>query len=367
MNVNRLRWTPLCVTATATALLAPPGLASRTHKLKPGENLEGLAHRYHVSVHALVAANHLANADRLREGHTLHIPDPKPAKRSAEAVQKRAYLKADQVRLHTGPGATCRSVDCINAGTRFVVTARRNGWAHVTLPNGHTGWMRQDFVAYRTPDTHAKRKSSRMAAHQTSPSRSRRAQAAAAHAHRQMAQHHGKPAHLAAGRPTKQTSLRREAHWKTLWRERWRRQQMAKAHTAQHRQEAHRTPSPARTDIVRTAFAYRGTPYRYGGASRGGFDCSGFTSYLYRKRGVSLPHSARGQFHSGQPIGRAQMKPGDLVFFHTVTPGISHVGMYVGNGKFVHASSRRQGGVRVDSLDSGYYRARFRGARRFQK
>lgn len=58
------------------------------------------------------------------------------------------------------------------------------------------------------------------------------------------------------------------------------------------------------------------------------------------------------------------MHPGDLVFFHTVTPGISHVGMYVGDGKFVHASSRRHGGVRVDNLNSGYYRNRFRGARR---
>jgi cell wall-associated NlpC family hydrolase len=124
-------------------------------------------------------------------------------------------------------------------------------------------------------------------------------------------------------------------------------------------------PAPeAASDIVRTAYSYRGTPYVYGGASRGGFDCSGFTSYLYGKRGVALPHTARGQFAMGRKVERGDLKPGDLVFFQTVTPGISHVGVYVGNGQFIHASSRRSGGVRVDSLDSGYYKEHFRGARR---
>ena len=118
------------------------------------------------------------------------------------------------------------------------------------------------------------------------------------------------------------------------------------------------------SDLVRTALAYRGTPYVYGGAGRGGFDCSGFTSYLYERRGISLPHSARSQFEIGKRVSRDSLKPGDLVFFHTVTPGISHVGMYIGNGRFIHASSRRSGGVRVDSLNGTYYESAFRGARR---
>jgi cell wall-associated NlpC family hydrolase len=124
------------------------------------------------------------------------------------------------------------------------------------------------------------------------------------------------------------------------------------------------TRSSSRGDLVRAAIAYRGTPYVYGGAGRDGFDCSGFTSYLYGRLGISLPHSARGQFEMGRHISRDAMKPGDLVFFHTVTPGISHVGVYIGNGRFIHASSRRSGGVRVDNLDRDYYQSAFRGARR---
>jgi len=121
--------------------------------------------------------------------------------------------------------------------------------------------------------------------------------------------------------------------------------------------------SSGKRDVVRTAFAYRGTHYRYGGSARGGFDCSGFTSYVYRVRGVDLPHNAAAQFECGTPVSRNRLKEGDLVFFETTRRGISHVGIYVGNGKFVHASSAR-GQVRVDSLDGGYYASRFRGARR---
>ena len=123
----------------------------------------------------------------------------------------------------------------------------------------------------------------------------------------------------------------------------------------------------AGNDIVRTAYGYRGTPYVWGGERPGGFDCSGFTMHLYGRKGISLPHSARAQFGMGSHVDKSGMKPGDLVFFHTVTPGISHVGMYVGSGKFVHASSRRSGGVRVDNIDSGYYSQAFRGARRMRK
>src|SRR5262249_4428181 len=98
--------------------------------------------------------------------------------------------------------------------------------------------------------------------------------------------------------------------------------QIASSFSRHHSRHSHYVPEAERpaasSNIVRSAYAYRGTPYRWGGAGRGGFDCSGFTSYLYGRRGVSLPHSASGQFHMGHKIGRGEMKPGDLVFFHTV-------------------------------------------------
>ena len=115
--------------------------------------------------------------------------------------------------------------------------------------------------------------------------------------------------------------------------------------------------------LIQTALSCRGARYRRGGMSRGGFDCSGFTRYVFARYGVSLPHSSRAQASVGKRVSKAALRPGDLVFFHTYTRGISHVGIYIGNGKFVHAA-RHGRGVRVDLLNSGYYSARYRGARR---
>lgn len=124
-------------------------------------------------------------------------------------------------------------------------------------------------------------------------------------------------------------------------------------------------PEPDRSSnsLIRTAMAYRGTRYVRGGTSRGGFDCSGFTRYVYAKYGVSLPHSSAAQAGKGTRIAKSELKPGDLVFFATYRRGISHVGIYIGNNQFVHASNHGRG-VTVDSLGSSYYAPRYRGARR---
>ena len=129
---------------------------------------------------------------------------------------------------------------------------------------------------------------------------------------------------------------------------------------------ARNTPaSPETEDIVREALSRRGTPYVWGGASRGGFDCSGFVCLVFaRQRGLKLPHSASAQARLGTAVTKEELEPGDVVFFATYRASISHVGLYVGDGKFVHAANRRKG-CRVDSLNSGYYAKRYRGARRY--
>lgn len=117
------------------------------------------------------------------------------------------------------------------------------------------------------------------------------------------------------------------------------------------------------SSLIRTAMGYRGTPYRFGARGGGAFDCSGFTSHLFAKAGSPLPRTAAEQFERGVPVSRDELKPGDLVFFkNTYKHGVSHVGMFVGDGKFIHASSR--GGVRVDSLSGSYYLNHWAGARR---
>lgn len=116
-------------------------------------------------------------------------------------------------------------------------------------------------------------------------------------------------------------------------------------------------------DLIREALRNRGVPYVWGGASRGGFDCSGFMCYLFlKKRGIKLPHSAAAQARMGTPVNSDNLQAGDLLFFRTYRAGISHVGMYIGDGKFIHAANTRRD-VRIDGL-SGYYGKRLKAARR---
>ena len=115
--------------------------------------------------------------------------------------------------------------------------------------------------------------------------------------------------------------------------------------------------------VVGTALSLRGIPYRDGGASPGGFDCSGFTQYVFAQHGIRLPRGVREQFRIGRSIGSKDLAAGDLIFFTTTDPGASHVGIAVGGDEFVHAPSSA-GVVRVERLSSSYWSARFVGARR---
>jgi peptidoglycan DL-endopeptidase CwlO len=115
--------------------------------------------------------------------------------------------------------------------------------------------------------------------------------------------------------------------------------------------------------LVGTALSLRGTPYVNGGADPRGFDCSGFTQYVFSQYGLSLPRAVREQFWVGRSIEAADLAPGDILFFSTTEPGPSHVAIAVGGDQFVHAPSST-GVVRVEHLSSSYWAPRYLGARR---
>ena len=106
-----------------------------------------------------------------------------------------------------------------------------------------------------------------------------------------------------------------------------------------------------------------GKPYRYGGNSPAGFDCSGLVQYSYSRAGLSIPRTTRSQRESSVAVGSKSLRAGDLIFFDQEGRKYSHVGIYIGNGRFVHApSSGKQ--VRVDKLDKTYWKKHYVGARR---
>ena len=121
------------------------------------------------------------------------------------------------------------------------------------------------------------------------------------------------------------------------------------------------------SELVMQAMGLLGVPYKRGGTSEEkGFDCSGFVRYMYEKSvGLVLPRRAEDQAKATEEISRSELKPGDLVFFNTLKRTFSHVGIYVGDGKFIHAP-RPGKAVRVDDMREAYWQKRFNGARRVQ-
>ncbi len=114
--------------------------------------------------------------------------------------------------------------------------------------------------------------------------------------------------------------------------------------------------------LIQSSFQYIGTPYWFGGTTPRGFDCSGFTRYVFSSVGVNLPRMADGQYSVGRPVSSERLQPGDLVFFETYEIGPSHVGIYIGNSQFISSTSSQ--GVVVSDLYGYYWGERYLGARR---
>ena len=114
--------------------------------------------------------------------------------------------------------------------------------------------------------------------------------------------------------------------------------------------------------IVASSMQYLGVPYVFGGTTPNGFDCSGYVRYVFANAGIYLPRTADAQYECGYPVSTAELVPGDLAFFSTYEAGASHVGIYLGDGNFINASSSR--GVSIASLYSSYWGSCYIGARR---
>ena len=171
-------------------------------------------------------------------------------------------------------------------------------------------------------------------------------------------------ARLEAEERRRQAQLRREAEARLAAQQRAARRIAAvpatpTAEPASAPEVAGTAPAAQYGGVVGIAMRYLGVPYVWGGASPSGFDCSGFTMYVYAQVGVSLPHNAAAQYGYGVPVSRSQLQPGDLVFFN----GLGHMGLYIGGGQFIHAPHTGDV-VKISSLSDSWYASTYVGARR---
>jgi cell wall-associated NlpC family hydrolase len=127
---------------------------------------------------------------------------------------------------------------------------------------------------------------------------------------------------------------------------------------------AERSSTPVQKEVIKTAHALLGSPYKYGGMTPEGFDCSGFVGYVYRNAaGVALPRETHALVRTGRPVSVAELRPADLVYFKIEHQKPLHVGIYLGEGTFIHSPSTR-GKVNIQRLDQDYWKDRYLGARR---
>ena len=354
VNMTKQRRTQLqfAVTATTTALFAGyawgDASASTHHHHNKTGNHTHVSHRHSVSHHS----------------ETVHA-------KSASAHHKRRHLKS----LYAQHKAKRHGKFSLEA--KHIVSSHRHALAHSLRRNGSSRWLKQDYIAHHSDGSirrvkrhhhaevalssshshrHATHRHSKWVAKASHKSHRHHSYQVASWKHTRRAdvahsfvKHHGAPSAVAHHARTRRQSVVADS---------------GSNYTPSHKVRPEADAPIAANEIVRTAYAYRGTPYRFGASRPGAFDCSGFTQYVYGRKGINIPRTAAEQSKAGKSVNQGSLKPGDLIFFHTTRPGISHVGMYVGDGKFVHAASRKSGGVRVDNF-SGYYQKAYRGARRF--
>jgi peptidoglycan DL-endopeptidase CwlO len=122
------------------------------------------------------------------------------------------------------------------------------------------------------------------------------------------------------------------------------------------------TAESVHSALVRMALTYLGAPYRWGGLSPAGFDCSGFVKYVHARVGIAIPHNVAAQYRYGTPVSRDELEPGDLVFFDH----LRHNGIYIGRGLFIHATKTGDS-VRISNLDERWYKSRWVGGRRLAR
>ena len=224
-----------------------------------------------------------------------------------QEISKTLFVKETTVNLRKEANTTAEVLAKLSVNTAVTVTQEVNGWSKVTA-NGKEGYILSSLLDTKRQET----------------SRSQ-----------------------ASVRKTQQPTQTEQAKTNT----------------------ASTTPAPTTTavasgrgsTVVETARKYLGSKYVYGGSSPSGFDCSGFTSYVYKQHGVNLSRTAAAQSGNGVAVDKSNLQPGDLVFFGK--SGIGHVGIYVGGGNFVHAANSSKG-VITSTLNSGYYCNNYSCARR---
>ena len=282
-------------------------LASKSHVVRKSESLQSVARKYHVSVDELKSVNNLT-ASHISKGTRLIIPS------HAESQQKKATATIRQDSYVVSKGDTLPKI-AKKTGIRIADIRNLNGIKRNKIKPGQVlVLVATETVTTRSASTNRLQLINKDLLNE-----------------QELTETLAELTDLESDRPV----------------------DLAKSLEA----------NQAISSLKKSAFSFLGARYRFGGSSRNALDCSSFTQQVFREQSVKLPRTAREQFYVGNEVMRGDLKKGDLVFFQTYARFPSHVGIYLGNRKMIHASSREHRVV-ISTMDTPYYLSRYLGARR---
>ncbi len=286
--------------------------AAKTHIVKKNDTLYSLAKKYHVSVQEFKASNNIVNS-KLKPGDKLVVPPRASSSAESHATARKYKGSAYKVRK----GDTLYGI-ARKAGLSVDELKRINGLHGNALKPGKTLTFRASSPVEEVVKKPVQRYSVRNVELFTNDEYARTL------------------AELTDSDPEKTVDLGKDLELTT----------------------------DASKRLKKSAFGFLGTRYRFGGNSRNGLDCSSFVQHVFNELDIKLPRTAREQFRTGEPVTSYDLQKGDLVFFRTYASFPSHVGIYLGDNKMIHASSRDRKVV-ISSMNTPYYRSRFIGAKRY--
>lgn len=300
--INGLKLLTLCIIILSFPSLA---LAAKTHRVKKQENIQTIAKKYHVTVEELKAANNLVG-NSIKPRRLLVIP-PRTETASSDASVYKVKKSETLSRISKKTGVSVSELK------------RLNGLSSSRVKRGKVLVLRDS-----APEPRVKVAKKLQLRHRDLFSDK---------------DYERSLLELTELEPEQQVDLRKSTELNV----------------------------DGVQELKKSAYGFLGTRYRFGGTSRaGGIDCSGFVQKVFREVEVSLPRTAREQFQVGSVVAPGDLQKGDLIFFSTYASYPSHVGIYLGNNKMIHASSRDRRVV-ISAMNTSYYRSRFLGAKRINK
>ena len=242
---------------------------------------------------------------------TTETPATEESKASVKSISKTGYVDAEGLVVREEASTSSKELDCLSRNDKVEITGEVDGWYQIKL-KGKTGYVSAKYISDQKTVETTSRSGSTI-----------------------------KPENVTPMEEQQDTTKNEEKNTSSS------------------------SSSGSGTSVVEYAKQYLGCKYVSGGSSpEGGFDCSGFTSYVYKHFGISLSRSSKGQINDGVAVEKSNLQPGDVVVFNNSSnTSIGHVGIYIGGNSFIHAANPKEGVV-ITSLSSSYYQKRYVGARR---